>query len=214
MGDEDPNFSFARISRLETTMRAVGIEKRESEIVQIILRQLPERYDVVRTMTLADPQLTRSRLENTIRSTYSQRKAHEIAKRGPAAGAPAAPPNPRALVVGRGFGDGGGGEGGGQRRDDGVVLRGGGMPRQQQQQQQQHWSRGGGMPWQQQRQQHWSRGGGMPRQQQQQQQQWSCGGGISHQHQRSSHAFPAGATAATAAATVPGNPYDRSWRDL
>ena len=27
---------FARISRLETTMRAVGIEKNESEIVQII----------------------------------------------------------------------------------------------------------------------------------------------------------------------------------
>ena len=33
MGDEDINFFFARISRLETTMRAVGIEKSESEIV-------------------------------------------------------------------------------------------------------------------------------------------------------------------------------------
>ena len=91
-------------------MRAVGIEKSESEIVQIILRQLPERYDVVKTTTLADPQLTRSRLENTIRSAYSQRKAHKIAKQGPAAGAPAEPPNPQALVVGRGFGGGGGGE--------------------------------------------------------------------------------------------------------
>ena len=38
---DDPNFFFARISRLETTMRAVGIEKSESEIVQIILRQVP-----------------------------------------------------------------------------------------------------------------------------------------------------------------------------
>ena len=27
MGDEDPTFFFARIFRLETTMRAVGIEK-------------------------------------------------------------------------------------------------------------------------------------------------------------------------------------------
>ena len=43
MGNEDPNFFFARISRLQTTMRAVGIEKSESEIVQIILRRLPER---------------------------------------------------------------------------------------------------------------------------------------------------------------------------
>ena len=65
-------------------MRAVGIAKGESKTVQIILRQLPERYDVVKTMTLADPQLTRQRLENTIRSAYSQRKAHEIAKLGPA----------------------------------------------------------------------------------------------------------------------------------
>ena len=109
MGDEDPEFFFARISRLETTMRTVGIEKSESEIVQIILRQLPERYDVVKTMTLADPQLTRQRLENTIRSAYSQRKAHEIEKLGPAAGTPAEPPNPHAHVVGCGFGDRGAG---------------------------------------------------------------------------------------------------------
>ena len=107
-GGRRPQFLFARISRLETTMRAFGIEIRESEIVQIILRQIPERYDVVKTMTLTDPQLTRSRLENTIRSVYSHRKAHKIAKQGPAAGAPAAPPNPHAVVIGRGFGDGGG----------------------------------------------------------------------------------------------------------
>ena len=199
MGDEDPTFFLARISRLETTMRAVGIEKNESEIVQIILRQLPERYNVVKTMALADPQLTRPRLENTVRSVHSQRKAHEIAKKWPAVGVPAEPSNP----------------------PDGMVSRDGGIPRQQEQLQQ-HWPRDGGMPRQQQLQQHWSRGGGMPRQQQQlqqhcsrdggmprqqeqqqhcshgggmprqqqQQQQWSHGGGIPHQHQRSSHIFP------------------------
>ena len=70
MGDEDPKFFFARFSRLETTMRAVGIEENESEFIQNILRQLLERYDVVKTMTLADPQLTRPKLENTIRSVY------------------------------------------------------------------------------------------------------------------------------------------------
>ena len=205
MGDEDPNFFFARISRLETAMHAVGIKKSESEIVQIILRQLPERYDVVKTMTLADPQMTRQRLENTIRSAYSQRKAHEIVKQWPAVGVPAEPSNPHALVVGHGFRDEGAVGGGGQRRDDGMVSCGGGMPRQQQQLQQhwsrgggmlprqqqlqQHWTRDGGMPQQQQLQQHWSRDGGMPRQQQQQQ-QWSRCGGIPHQHQRSSHDFP------------------------
>ena len=177
MGDEDPKFIFARISRLETTMRAVGIKKSESDIVQIILRQLSERYNIVKIMTLADPQLTHSRLENTIRSAYSQRKAHEIAKQRPAVGAPAEPSNPHALVVGRGFRDGGAVGGGGQRRDDGMVSRGGGMPRQQQQLQQ-HWSRGGGMLRQhQQLQRHWSRDGRMPRQQQQEE-HWSHGGGM------------------------------------
>ena len=144
MGDEDPKFFFARISRLKTTMRAVGIKKSESDIVQIIFRQLPERYDIVKIMTLADPQLIRSRLENPIRSAYSQRKAREIAKQWPAVGAPAEPSNHHALVVGRGVRDGGAVGGGGQRRDDGMVSRGGGMPRQQQQLQQ-HWSHGGGM---------------------------------------------------------------------
>ena len=171
MGDEDPNFFFARISRPKTTMRAVGIEKTESEIVQIILRQLPERYDLVKTITLADPQLTRPKLENIIRSVYSQRKAHEVTKQWPAVGVPAESSNPHAL------------------------SHGGGMPRQQQQQQQ-HWSRDGGMPRQQQQQQHWSRDGGVPRQQQQQQ-HWSRGGGMPRQQQQqhqwsrgSSHVFP------------------------
>ena len=182
MGGEDPKFFFARISRLETTMHAVGIKKSESDIVQIILRQLPERYDIVKTMTLVDPQLTRQRLENTIRSAYSQRKAHGIAKQWPTMCAPAEPPYPHAFVAGRGFRDGGAVAGGGQRRDDGMVSRGGGMPRQQQQLQQ-HRSRGGGMPRQQQQlQQHWSHDGGMPRQQQLQQ-HWPRGGGMLWQQQ-------------------------------
>ena len=130
MGDEDPKFFFSRISRLETTMSAAGIKESEPDVVQIILRQLLERYNIVKVMILAYPQLTRSRLENTIRSAYSQRKAHEIAKQWPAVGAPAEPQSLHALVVGRGFRDGGAVGGGGQRRDDGMVSRGGGMPRQ------------------------------------------------------------------------------------
>ena len=43
MGDEDPNFFSARTSHLQTTMRAVGMEKDASEIVQFILCQFPER---------------------------------------------------------------------------------------------------------------------------------------------------------------------------
>ena len=116
-GGRGPQIFFGRISRLESTMRAVGIAKSDSEIVQTILRQLPDRYDIVKTMSLADPQITRPRLENTIRSAYSQRKAHVIAKRGPAAGTPARPPNPHALVVGRSYGDRRAGGDGGHQMD-------------------------------------------------------------------------------------------------
>ena len=190
MGDEDPKFFFARISRLETTMHAVGIKKSESDIVQIILRQLPERYDVVKTITLADPQLTRHRLEYIIRSAYLQRSAHEITKQWPAVGAPAELPSPHALVVDRGYREGGGVGGGGMPRQQQKLQqhwpRDGGMPRQQQQLQQ-HWSRDGGMPRQQQPQQHWPRDGGMPRQQQQLQQHWSRDGGMPRQQQPQHH---------------------------
>ena len=185
MGDKDPKFFFARIFRLDTTMRAVGIEKNESEIVQIILRQLPERYGVVKTMTLADPQLTRQRLENTIRSVYFQRKAHEIAKQWPAVGVSAESSNPphalrRPWFSGRG--------GRGRRRSTkgrryGISRRWHASAAGQQQQLQQHWSRDGGMPRQQQLQQHWSRDGGMSRQQQLQQ-HWSRGGGMLRQPQQ------------------------------
>ena len=172
MGDEDPNFFVARISRFETTMHAAEIKKSETDIVQIILRQLPERYDAVKTMTLVDPQLIPQRLEYIIRSAYSQRKAHEIAKQWPAVGAPAELPSPHALVVGRGFRDGG-------------AVGGSGMLRQQQQPQQ-HWPRDGGMPWQQQLQQHWPRDGGML-QQQKLQQYWSRDGGMPRQQQLQQH---------------------------
>ena len=43
MGDENPKIFSARTSHLETTVRAVGIEKLASEIVQFILRQFLER---------------------------------------------------------------------------------------------------------------------------------------------------------------------------
>ena len=110
IGDEDPKFFFECISRLESTMRAVGIAKSDSEIVQTILRQLPERYDIVKSMSLADPQITRPQLENTIRSAYSQRKAHAIAKRGPAAGTAAGPQIRMLLSLAVVVGTGGPGE--------------------------------------------------------------------------------------------------------
>ena len=175
MGDEDPNFSSARTSYLETTMRAVGIEKDASEIVQFILRQFPERPSNPHALVVGRG----FRDGRAVGVGVQRRDDHMVSSGG---GMPRQQQQPLQHWP----------RDGGMPRQQQLQQhwpRDGGMPRQQQPQQLQYWSRDDGMLRQQQPQHRWSRGGGMPRQQQQQQ-QWSRGGGIPHQHQRRSHAFP------------------------
>ena len=170
MGDKDPNFFSARASHLETTMRAVGIEKDASEIVQFILRQFPERPSNPHALVVGRG----FRRGGAVGVGVQRRDDHMVSRDG-------SMPQQQQQQWSRG--------GGMPQKQQQHWSRGGGMPRHQQQLQQ-HWSRSGGMPQQQQQQLHyWSRGGGMSRQQQPQQ-QWPRGGGIPHQHQRRSHAFP------------------------
>ena len=46
--DEDPKLFFARIDRLINTLRSVGVTKEGREITRIIIRNLPDEYDVER----------------------------------------------------------------------------------------------------------------------------------------------------------------------
>ena len=39
--DKNPKFFFARMRSLETTLRAVGVDKTEDDMAQILLRRLP-----------------------------------------------------------------------------------------------------------------------------------------------------------------------------
>ena len=153
MADEDPNYFSARTFHLETTMRAVGIEKDASDIVQFILRQF------------------RGRLSNPHALVVGRGF-----RDGGAVGGGGMPRQQQQLQQ-HWSRDGGIPR---QQQPQRHWSRDGGMPRQQQPQQ--HWPRDGGMPKQQKLQQHWSRDGGMSRQQQPQQQQpqqqWSCGGGM------------------------------------
>ncbi|CAB1098118.1 unnamed protein product [Ectocarpus sp. CCAP 1310/34] len=140
--DEDPKLFFSRVAQLETKLRAVGIAKSDQEVVQILVRQLPARYDVEKRTSLSKRDLTRAELQDVVRGRYATLKASEMRERGSAALTPAVSVNPHALVVGRGFGhggNGGSGGGGGQRRN-GNNCDGRG----------QHWSSGGGVVQQQQ----------------------------------------------------------------
>ncbi|CAM9753490.1 unnamed protein product, partial [Pylaiella littoralis] len=104
---EDPRIGFAAFAQLEATMRACGCEKSEEDTVHVLLRQLPDSYDMEKRGQLAIPNLTRSFLESVVRSSYATRKANALAKQRLAAAAPAVTSNPHALAVGRAFGGGG-----------------------------------------------------------------------------------------------------------
>ena len=103
----------------------------ESEIVQFILRQFPERPSNPHALVVG-----RGFRDWGAMGVGVQRRDDHMVSRG-------------------------GGMPRQQQQPQQHWSRGGGMPLQQQQQPQQHWSRGGGMSWQQQQQQQRSRGGGI-----------------------------------------------------
>ena len=150
MGDEDPKFFSARTCHLETTMRAVDIEKDASEIVQFILRQFPERLSNPHALVVGRD----CRDARAVEVGVQRRDDHMVSHGG---GMPQQQQQQRS-------------RGGGMPRQQQHLQqhwsRDGGIPRQQQQQQLHYWSRDGGMSRQQQPQQQWSRGGGIPHQHQ------------------------------------------------
>eukprot|EP00903_Cladosiphon_okamuranus_P018790 g17286.t1 len=191
----DPKIFLANVLSRELELKAVGVEIPDAEMVQLILRQLSDDFDVERrTIIFTDPDISRAALEQRINAAYSVRKANSLGKLSTAAApaasnASAAKSNPHALAVGQGVGFRQGGNGGFERHPGGGNgVWGRGQPMQQQQ-----WSRGGGTPPQ--REQWRSSGGhGGASQQQQwrssgghggasQQQQWSRGGRTPQQQQ-------------------------------
>ena len=71
---ENPKLFLARVDRLVNTMRVVGIGKSEGEIVQIIVCQLSDDYDVEKRSSLSSPDITRTFVEYTIRTSYANPK--------------------------------------------------------------------------------------------------------------------------------------------
>ena len=123
---EDPTLLLVRVDKLVNTMRVVGIEKSEGEIIQTIIRQLSDDYDVNKCSSLSSSDTTRAFVEHTIHTSFADRKVKELKKpQVPSAAAPPPPRDPHALAIG-GFRQSGGGGSGGQRRDGSGFLGGGG----------------------------------------------------------------------------------------
>ena len=97
----------------------------DHEVTRILTRRLPsEFYDVEQRTSLLRPGITRSEMEEIVRTSHANRKTKELEERKLAAVASMAPAplaDPHALAVGGGF----------------QGRYGGGGPQQQQQQQQQ-----------------------------------------------------------------------------
>jgi len=98
----DPQKYFADILSREMNLKAVGVVIPEAQMVQLILRQLLDDFDVKkRTIAISDPDISRATLEQRISAAYSIRKANSLGKRSTTAVA-AATSNPHALAVGQG----------------------------------------------------------------------------------------------------------------
>ena len=124
---EDPKIYFARVDKIPNTLKSVGIVKKEREIVRMIIRNLSDEYMVEkRSHPLTMPNISRFKVEEAVRASYTDRKYSDLGKLSVAIPAKAPPPvvinDPHVLAVGGGLRGGGSG---GQRQSRGGPGGGG-----------------------------------------------------------------------------------------
>ena len=124
-GDENPKFFFSRVDQLLTRLRSADIHKTERQIVNILVRNLSDHYEIEKRSRLDSPLLRRQDVEHIVRASWATRKTRQLEQR-PTSGVT---PNPHALAARGGYG--GPRRGGGRSSGSGRGL-------------QQSWSRGGG----------------------------------------------------------------------
>ena len=131
-GDENPKFFFSRVDQLLTRLRSANIHKTERQIVNILVRNLSDHYEIEKRSRLDSPLLRRQDVEHIVRASWATRKARQLEHRS----ASGATPNLHALVASGGFQTSRGGYGGPRRGGGRSSGSGRGI--------QQSWSRGGG----------------------------------------------------------------------
>ena len=131
-GDENPKFFFSRVDQLLTRLRSANIHKTERQIVNILVRNLSDHYEIEKRSRLDSPLLRRQDVEHIVRASWATRKTRQLEHRS----ASGATPNLHALVASGGFQTSRGGYGGPRRGGGRSSGSGRGI--------QQSWSRGGG----------------------------------------------------------------------
>ena len=121
-GDEDPKLFFSRVDQLR--LQSADVHKTEKQIVNILVRNLSDHYEIEKRSRLDSPFLRRQGVEHIVRASWATRKTRQL-EQWPTSGVT---PNPHALVARGGYG--------GPRRGGGrSSVTGRGI--------QQSWSRGG-----------------------------------------------------------------------
>ena len=131
-GDENPKLFFSRVDQLLTRLRSADIHKTERQIVNILVRNLSDHYEIEKRSRLDSPLLRRQDVEHIVRASWATRKTRQLEQRSTSG----ATPNLHALVASGGFQTSRGGYGGPRRGGGRSSGSGRGI--------QQSWSRGGG----------------------------------------------------------------------
>ena len=131
-GDENPKLFFSRVDQLLARLRSANIHKTERQIVNILVRNLSDHYEIEKRSRFDSPFLRRQDVEHIVRASWAPGKTRQLEQQS----ASGATPNPHALVASGGFQTSRGGYGGPRRGGGRSSGSGRGI--------QQSWSRGGG----------------------------------------------------------------------
>ena len=109
-GDEDPKLFFSRVGQLLTRLQSADIHNTERQIVNILVRNLSDHYEIEKRSWLDSPFLRRQDVEHIVRASWATRKTRQLEQRSTSG----VTPNPHALVTRGGYG--------GPRRGGGSVT--------------------------------------------------------------------------------------------
>ena len=116
-GDEDPKLFFSRVDQLLTRLRSADIHKTERQIVNILVCNLSDHYEIEKRSRLDSPFLRRQDVEHIVRASWATRKTRQLEQRSTSG----VTPNPHALVARGGYG--GPRRGGGRSRVTGRGIQ-------------------------------------------------------------------------------------------
>ena len=106
-GNENSNLFFARAEGKLNVLSSLGIHTSDRGVTRILTRRLPsDVYDVEQRTSLLQPVITRSEMEEIVRTPHANRKTEELEERKIATVASMAPAplaGPHAFSVGGGF---------------------------------------------------------------------------------------------------------------